>query len=139
MLVRVRNQCGINAAVRPVPSLAGASPIDLNQEEDRAMTKKTVIKLALAGEEEAREPLAVAQYCGTSISMIEKDYCGTLGLSYHQQQSLSDQTVIEPQRKFLNKNLVAGPGFEPKIFHETGKKAVTGMGRPKLLLLGLGE
>lgn len=34
---RVRNQCGINAAVRSVPSLAGASPVDLNQEEDRAM------------------------------------------------------------------------------------------------------
>jgi integrase len=62
---------------------------------------------------QGENPLAVAQYCGTSVVMIEKDYCGTLGLSYHQQKSFSDQTKIEPERKFLNKNMVAGPGFEP--------------------------
>jgi integrase len=37
-------------------------------------------------------PLAVAQYCGTSLAMIEADYCGTLGLRL-------DQTVFEPQAK----------------------------------------
>jgi integrase len=62
---------------------------------------------------QGENPLAVAQYCGTSVVMIEKDYCGTLGLSFHQQKSFSDQTKIEPERKFLNKNMVAGPGFEP--------------------------
>jgi integrase len=53
--------------------------------------------------------LAVAQYCGTSEVMIQKDYCGTLGLP-----SLGrHQTKIEPESKKLNENMVAGPGFEP--------------------------
>ncbi len=51
-------------------------------------------------------PLAVAQYCGTSLAMIEADYCGVLGLRL-------DQTVFEPQAYNPLKNMVAGPGFEP--------------------------
>jgi integrase len=51
-------------------------------------------------------PLAVAQYCGTSLSMIQADYCGTLRLNL-------DQTVFEPQADNPSKDLVAGPGFEP--------------------------
>jgi integrase len=39
--------------------------------------------------------LAVAQYCGTSVAMIEKDYCGTLGLSTLTKPA-QDQTVIKP-------------------------------------------
>ena len=50
--------------------------------------------------------LAVAQYCGTSLAMIQADYCGTLGLRF-------DQTVFEPQVQKALKTLVAGPGFEP--------------------------
>jgi integrase len=54
-------------------------------------------------------PLAVAQYCGTSVAMIEKDYCGTLGLA-----NLGwDQTKIKPHDEKLNEIMVAGPGFEP--------------------------
>jgi hypothetical protein len=51
-------------------------------------------------------PLAVAQYCGTSWAMIEVDDCGVLGLPL-------DQTVFEPQAYNPSENLVAGPGFEP--------------------------
>ncbi len=51
-------------------------------------------------------PLAVAQYGGTSLAMIQADYCGTLGLRF-------DQTVFEPQAENPLKNMVAGPGFEP--------------------------
>jgi hypothetical protein len=50
--------------------------------------------------------VAVAQYCGTSLAMIQADYCGTLGLA-------GDQTIFEPQAANPMKNLVAGPGFEP--------------------------
>jgi integrase len=49
---------------------------------------------------------AVADYCGTSVAMIEADYCGVLSLNL-------DQTVLQPvPRKYLE-NMVAGPGFEP--------------------------
>jgi len=51
-------------------------------------------------------PLAVAQYCGTSLAMIQADYCGTLRLNLN-------QTVFEPQAGNPLKNMVAGPGFEP--------------------------
>jgi integrase len=34
---------------------------------------------------------AIADYCGTSVTMIEQDYCGTLTLSDRE-----NQTVIEP-------------------------------------------
>jgi hypothetical protein len=50
--------------------------------------------------------LAVAQYCGTSLAMIQADYCGTLGLRL-------DQTFFKPQAENPLKNMVAGPGFEP--------------------------
>jgi hypothetical protein len=50
-------------------------------------------------------PLPVAQYCGTSLAMIQADYCGTLGLRL-------DQTFFEPQAENPLKNMVAGPGFE---------------------------
>jgi integrase len=51
-------------------------------------------------------PLAVAQYSGTSLAMIEANYSGVLGLRL-------DHTVFEPQAYNPLKNLVAGPGFEP--------------------------
>jgi integrase len=50
--------------------------------------------------------LAVAQYCGTSLAMIQKDYCGTLGLQINRPK-------IDPQAENPLKNMVAGPGFEP--------------------------
>ena len=52
-------------------------------------------------------PLAVAQCCGTSLEMSQKDYCGTLGLRL-------DQTVFEPAVEKALERLVAGPGFESR-------------------------
>ena len=52
--------------------------------------------------------LAVAQYCGTSLAMIQNDYCGTLGLRLN-----ADRPKIDPQAENPLKNMVAGPGFEP--------------------------
>jgi integrase len=66
-------------------------------------TRHTFITEAI---KRGENPLAVAQYCGTSLAMIEADYCGTLGLRL-------DQTVFEPQAENPLKNMVAGPGFEP--------------------------
>jgi integrase len=66
-------------------------------------TRHTFITEAI---KRGESPLAVAQYCGTSIKMIQDDYCGTLGLRL-------DQTVLEPQAANYLKNMVAGPGFEP--------------------------
>src|SRR5262249_24431019 len=61
-------------------------------------------------------PFALAQYCGTSLSMLEKDYCGTLGLSTLERTGTVTGTT-EPKSnqdgKFPNENMVAGPGFEP--------------------------
>ena len=61
-------------------------------------------------------PFALAQYCGTSLSMLEKDYCGTLGLSTLERTGTVTGTT-EPKSnqdgKFPNENVVAGPGFEP--------------------------
>jgi len=66
-------------------------------------TRHTFITEAI---KRGESPLAVAQYCGTSLAMIQADYCGTLGLRL-------DQTVFEPQLEKALKSLVAGPGFEP--------------------------
>ena len=52
--------------------------------------------------------LAVAQYCGTSLAMIQNDYCGTLGLRLN-----TDRPKIDPQAENPLKDMVAGPGFEP--------------------------
>jgi integrase len=66
-------------------------------------TRHTFITEAI---KRGENPLAVAQYCGMSLAMIEADYWGTLGLRL-------DQTVFEPQAENPLKNMVAGPGFEP--------------------------
>jgi hypothetical protein len=42
--------------------------------------------------------------------MIEKDYCGTLGLSTL--NTNQDQTVLKPSASKYAGNMVAGPGFE---------------------------
>lgn len=51
-------------------------------------------------------PVAVAQYCGTSVEMIMKDYCGTVRLLSIDAAKI--QHVLE--KPFIN--MVAGPGFE---------------------------
>jgi integrase len=73
-------------------------------------TRHTFIMEAI---KRGESPLAVAQYCGTSLAMIQADYCGTLGLRL-------DQTVFEPQvEKALKiwlrgRDLNPGPqGYEP--------------------------
>lgn len=57
---------------------------------------------------------AIADYCGTSVVMIEQDYCARLALAV-------DATVLPPPSaevaanyaESLRRELVAGPGFEP--------------------------
>lgn len=48
---------------------------------------------------------SIADYCGTSVQMIEADYCGTL--------TLSDRTVFKPQVSNYPKLLASPTGFEP--------------------------
>jgi hypothetical protein len=52
-------------------------------------TRHTFITEAI---KRGESPLAVAQYCGTSLAMIQADYCGTLGLRL-------DQTVSNRKPK----------------------------------------
>jgi integrase len=59
---------------------------------------------------DGENPFALAQYAGTSVSMLEKDYVGTLGLSTHQK---ANQEVFKKLAKNPNEINVAGPGFEP--------------------------
>ena len=56
---------------------------------------------------------AVADYCGTSVQMLQEDYCGRLTLDLN-------QTILQPPAEKSEKTLynppdkmVAGPGFEP--------------------------
>jgi integrase len=44
-------------------------------------TRHTFITEAI---KRGENPLSVAQYCGTSLAMIQADHCGTLGLSFNQ-------------------------------------------------------
>jgi integrase len=65
---------------------------------------------------DGENPFRLAQYCGTSVSMIERDYCGTLGLSTLGRSGnnpVSDRTKIAPLCENPSKIVVAGPGFEP--------------------------
>jgi integrase len=57
---------------------------------------------------QGENPLAVAQYCGTSLAMIQRDYCGVLGLP-----TLGTREVLEKCAENPNEIMVAGPGFEP--------------------------
>lgn len=50
-------------------------------------------------------PKAVADYCGTSVAMIERDYCGRLALSY--------LTEIKPEGAKSLERLVVPTGLEP--------------------------
>lgn len=72
------------------------------------------------GREEKETPSALAQYCGTSVAMIEKNYCGTLGLaSLRSKRNAVDRTSDQggtksgPLPRNFNDIVVAGPGFEP--------------------------
>ncbi|MGH7796622.1 MAG: hypothetical protein ACREQ2_17290 [Candidatus Binatia bacterium] len=49
----------------------------------------------------------IAQYCGTSVAMIETNYCGTL--------TLDDRTVFEPLVDNYQINLASPTGFEPVL------------------------
>ena len=64
-------------------------------------------------EDQGENPFALARYCGTLLAILEKDYCGTLGLSTLGAKTSQDQTVFEPQSEKPNEIMVAGPGFEP--------------------------
>ena len=51
---------------------------------------------------------AVADYCGTSLDMIQKDYCARLELN-------QNQTKIEPQSRNSVDCLASPTGFEPVL------------------------
>lgn len=58
----------------------------------------------------ARQNLkAIADHCGTSVMMIEKDYCARQGLGLG--RSIPAQQ--KPSDRDIKGNMVAGPGFEP--------------------------
>lgn len=59
---------------------------------------------------------AIADYCGTSVQMIEDNYCGTL--------ELSDRTIFEPRHSKSVNSLTSPAGFEPN----QGKKHSKGKG-----------
>ena len=48
---------------------------------------------------------AIADYVGTSVAMIEANYCARQGLNLAQNSHSSQPNYLE--------NMVAGPGFEP--------------------------
>ena len=52
-------------------------------------------------------PLAVAQYCGTSLEMIQRDYCGNLAMTV-----TTKIRQVESEGAKEKANVVAGPGFE---------------------------
>jgi integrase len=54
---------------------------------------------------------AIADYCGTSVAMIEDNYCAKLALLPEQDEA--HREVFDKLPKKVNENLVAGPGFEP--------------------------
>jgi integrase len=57
---------------------------------------------------------AIADYCGTSISMIERDYCGTLQLS-DRRIFPADPTIIRHTYEKPLQNMVVPTGFEPVL------------------------
>lgn len=71
-------------------------------------TRHTFITEAIRRGRDGRgeSPLAVAQYCGTSLTMIQADYCGALSLDMIEPFS-------PPTAPNYSENMVAGPGFEP--------------------------
>jgi integrase len=50
--------------------------------------------------------MAIAGHCGTSVTMIERDYCARQSISI-------DRTKLAQQPAKYPENMVAGPGFEP--------------------------
>ncbi len=95
-------------------------------------TRHTFITEALKRGEYA---FAVAQYTGTSPAMLQRDYCGTLGLSVL--SPLADTSQESQMNQGIER--VAGPGFEPGdvLFDDVqerltiellklGKKAING-------------
>ena len=66
-------------------------------------TRHTFITEAIKSGENIK---AVADYCGTSLDMIQKDYCARLELN-------QNQTKVEPSARNSADFLVRGTGFEP--------------------------
>jgi integrase len=56
-----------------------------------------------------QEMKGLADFCGTSLSMIEKDYCARQGFSLDRTEIAQPKITTED----VKENLVAGPGFEP--------------------------
>ncbi len=65
-------------------------------------TRHTFITEAI---QRGENPLAVAQYCGTSLDMIQKDYCGTLTIGL---------TEVRPFDEITQQNQDADPVYQPR-------------------------
>ena len=67
-------------------------------------TRHTFITETIRGGENIK---AVADYCGTSLEMIQRDYCARLELS-----SLNNRTVLAPEIRNSVDYLASPTGFE---------------------------
>lgn len=56
--------------------------------------------------EAGASPFALAQYCGTSVQMLQEDYAGVVALP---------MAVFRPSDDIPQQNMVAGPGFERSL------------------------
>jgi hypothetical protein len=63
------------------------------------------------GDQPRKNILAVAQYYGTSVVMIQQDYCGGLQLREGNREMF--EKLTDSVSPFRGENMVAGPGFEP--------------------------
>jgi hypothetical protein len=72
-------------------------------------TRHTFITEAI---KRGENPLAVAQYCGTSLAMIQADYCGTLDLVARTKLETDRTKIAQPAEKPLE-NVASPTGFEP--------------------------
>jgi integrase len=75
--------------------------------------RPTFITLAIKSRE---NPRAVAQHCGTSLAMIQQDYCGRLELKIAQKWHSEQAEVAENKEKewLRGRDLNPGPqGYEP--------------------------
>ena len=77
--------------------------LDIRPRKFYATRHTTITELVKAG----HNLKAIADYVGTSVQMIEENYCGRLQLRP------DNREVFEKLAKKLNENMVAGPGFEP--------------------------
>ena len=73
-------------------------------------TRHTFITAMVKSKRNLKE---IADYCGTSVQVIEQSYCGRLDLNLN--PTIFQPPVSESQKSSYKsgQEMVAGPGFEP--------------------------